>query len=344
MSKTLVNALVVTALATLAAGPGPRPASGGQLSEDGQELRTREGDYALPPAMPVRLHERPLALALEQKELPRDLSFRSGVLHFTGDPGATETVVLVEVPLEDMGTRVEPATGAWRAHVSMLAYVRDAEGQLASRLSRDWPLRGTGSPSGLLGRNLMLKRTLRLAPGRYTLETAVRDRESGHIGARRVPFVVPAASPDLSLGSVAVVRFQPAPPGARDASDPLLIRGMRALPVLGAPISAGSGQIGLLASLHPERGAGPVSVTVEFRRAGEVLAQASPEIPKPDPDGRITLAHRITLPSVEPGRYEIHVRVRQGKERASAVTSFQLARGTPVGILSPDVARAGAWR
>jgi hypothetical protein len=159
-----------------------------------------------------------------------------------------------------------------------------------------------------------------------------------------VPFVVPEASPDLSLGSVAVVRFHAAPPDTRDPFDPLLVRGLRAVPVLGAPIAVESGQVGVLASLHPERGAGPISVTVEFRRAGEVLAQASPEIPKPDPDGRITLAHAFALPSIEPGQYEVHVRVRQGRERASAATSFLLAPATPVGMLSPDVARAGAWQ
>jgi hypothetical protein len=123
----------------------------------------------------------------------------------------------------------------------------------------------------------------------------------------------------------------------------LLINGVSALPILGAPVAVESGPVGLLASLHPGREAGPVSVTVEFRRAGEVLAQASPEIPKPDPDGRITLAHTFALPSIEPGPYEVHVRVRQGREVVTATTSYRLAPATPVGMLSPDVARPGAW-
>ncbi len=344
MRKTLLKALVVTALAALASGQEARSADGSQLSDKGQEVSTREGYDARPPALPVHPYELPLALALDQKDPPRDLGFRSGVLFLTNGADLPESVVLLEVPLGVLGTRVEAETGVWNASVSMLAYVRDAEGRLVSRLSRDWPLRGTGSPSGLRGRNALLKRTVRLAPGRYTLEAAVRDRETGRIGARHVPFVVPETSSALSLGSVAVVRFQRAPPNARDSSDPLLVRGLSALPVLGAPIAIESGQVGVLTTLHPERGAGPVSVTVEFRRDGEVLAQASPEIPKPDLHGRITLAHSFALPSTEPGRYEVWVRVRQGKEKASAATSFQIARVTPMGILSPDVARAGIWR
>ena len=85
---------------------------------------------------------------------------------------------------------------------------------------------------------------------------------------------------------------------------------------------------------------------IRARPAGSDLAlYGGPKtIPKPDPDGRITLAHRFVLPSIEPGRYEVHVRVRQGREVVSAATSFRLAPATPVGMLSPDVARAGAWK
>jgi hypothetical protein len=340
MRTTLVPALVMTALSTGAAAVELRAVAEAAIPEERPFILELTG--RLRHAGVLRPDELPLARALDAEEMPFDLSFRSGVLHFTGDPGTSETVVLVEIPLDDMGARVDPSTGAWQVNLSALAFVRDAEDRLVSWLSRDYPLRAARAP-GLRGRSVLLKRTLRLAPGHYTLEAAVGDRESGRIGARRLPFVVPEASPDLSVGSVAVVRFQEAPPGTRDLFDPLLVRGVRALPVLGAPIAVESGRVGVLATLHPERGAGPISVTVEFRREGEVLAQASPEVPKPTSDGRITLAHRFTLPSIEPGQYEIHVRVRQGRERASAATSFLIAPPTPVGMLSPDVARAGAW-
>ena len=153
------------------------------------------------------------------------------------------------------------------------------------------------------------------------------------------------------LGSVAVVRFQPAPPDVQDPTDPLLIRGahgqsppVRALPVLGAPLSVGVTQVGVLASVRPEPDAGPVEVTVEFRRDGQVLAQASPEIPRPDASGQITLAHSFSLPSTEPGRYQVHVRVQQGPKHASAATSFQLARADPFEILPGVVAADGTPR
>jgi len=114
--------------------------------------------------------------------------------------------------------------------------------------------------------------------------------------------------------------------------------------VLGAPISVEAGQVGLMASLRPERDAGPVSVTVEFRRGSEILAQSSPEVSKPDPTGQITLAHSFDLPSLEPGRYQVYVRVQQGQGQISAATSFRLERADPIGILSGTLARAAAPR
>lgn len=318
-----------------------------EVARAGARVRVRKGYYALPPGVPV-IHpwEVSLAQALERDLLPRELPLRAGAVRLAPDLRASRAVVLVEVPLGELQTRVDPESGHWSAHVSTVAFVKDAEDRVVARLSQDWPLEGQGSTSGLDGRTVLLKRALDLAPGRYTLEAAAQDRLGGRLGARRVPFLVPESPPGPALGSVSVVRFQPAPPDARDPTDPLLLRGplgrralVRALPVLGAPIPIEAGQLGLLASLRPERAAGPFSVTVEFRRDGQLLAEASPEIPSPDPTGHITLARVFDLPSTQPGRYEVRVRMRQGDKEVSAATSFRLARADPFGVLPGVVAR-----
>jgi hypothetical protein len=97
--------------------------------------------------------------------------------------------------------------------------------------------------------------------------------------------------------------------------------------------NAEAGQIGLLASLRPERDGGPVSVTVEFWRDGGILAESSPEVPDPDAAGQILLARSFALPSIEPGRYQVYVRMRQRDKEASAGTSFRLERADPFGLL-----------
>ena len=337
----------------------PNPAADGtfrhievEVARDDVRVRVRKGYYALPPGVPV-IHpwEVSLAQALEGDVLPRGLSLRAGAVRLPPETHASRAVVLVEIPLGDLETQVVAQTGHWSTHVSSVAYVKDADDRIIVRMSQDWPLEGLGPASALRGRNVLLKRTVDLAPGRYTLEAAAQDRLSGRLAARRVPFVIPEPSSGLSLGSVAIVRFQPAPPDAQDPGDPLLIRGggglrapVRVLPVLGAPISVEGGAVGVLASVMPDPDAGPVSVTVEFRRGSEVLAQSSPEVARPDRRGRITLAHSFDLPSLEPGRYQVHVHVRQGEAVASEATSFKLERASPIGVLPGTLARADTQR
>jgi VWFA-related protein len=309
-------------------------------------VRVRKGYYALPAVAPV-IHpwELTLVQALEGDVLPRGLGLRAGTVRFAPDLRASRAVALVEAPLGDLEARVDPQTGHWLAHVSMVGFVKDDHGKVLARLSQDWPLEGVGSPGGLRGRTVMLKRTVDLPPGRYTLEAAVQDRFSGRLGARRVPFLVPEASSGPVVGSVAVVRFRPVSPEGQDPDDPLLIREKRwekatvqALPVLGAPLTVEAGRIGVLASVRADQNDGPMSVTVEFRRDGQLLAEASPEVPDPDATGQILVARSFALPSIEPGRYQVYVRVRQREKEASAGTSFQLERADPFSLLPGTLA------
>ena len=137
-----------------------------KVARDDAKIRVRKGYYALPPGVLV-IHpwEVSLAQALENDVLPRQLPVRAGTVRLAPDLRASRAVVLVEVPLGDLEPRVAPETGHWSTHVSMVAFVKDDEDRVVARLSQDWPLEGQGSPSGLRGRNVMLKRTVDLAPG-----------------------------------------------------------------------------------------------------------------------------------------------------------------------------------
>ena len=141
----------------------------------------------------------------------------------------------------------------------------------------------------------MVKRTLRLPPGRYVLETAVQDRESGHVGARRSAFEIPTPAPALSLGSVAIVRAdEVSPPGADVpgssgepaaggiTDDPLRAGHLKATPLLGRSFPEGTPAVSLLLSLYAGPAARRPEVELEFRRDGQTVAHATPELPAPD--------------------------------------------------------------
>ena len=183
-----------------------------------------------------------------------------------------------------------------------------------------------------------MKRSLRLPPGRYVLETAVQDRESGRLGARRTSFEIPAPGPALSLGSVAIVRADEAgsaPPG----DDPLRAGALRATPLLGRSFSEGTPAVSLLLSLYAVPAAARPEVLLEFRKDGETVAHAKPELPAPDASGRVTYVGSFPTGAFGAGRYEVWVRGRLGEAEATEATAFTI---TPRASLASAAAHSPA--
>ena len=95
-----------------------------------------------------------------------------------------------------------------------------------------------------------MKRSLRLPPGRYVLETAVQDRESGRLGARRARFEIPrvrAGAEPRQRGHRARRRGGERPARRRPAARGIAARNAAARPILPR------GDAGRLAAAEPLR-------------------------------------------------------------------------------------------
>jgi len=307
-----------------------------KVSRPGVVVRTRRGYYALPPGSPVVLpYELPLAEALAASPMPRDVEHRAATLRFAGGGPETETLVWVEVP--HAGLRFTRDETTYRGRVSLLAEVKDEKGTLVARLSHDAPIEGPlAELEGARGRTTVIKRTLRLPPGRYVLETAVQDRESGRVGARRGAFEIPVPGPALSLGSVSIVRADEVAPAAGDvANDPLRAGRLRATPLLGRPFPEGTPAVSLLLSLYAGPSANPAEVELELRRDGQAVAHAKPELPGPDASGRLTYIGSFPTGGLAPGRYDVWVRGRLGEAEAAEATAFTITPRAPLAAAAP---------
>jgi VWFA-related protein len=300
-----------------------------KVARPGVVVRTRRGYYALPPGAPVVLpYEIALAEALVASPMPRDVEHRAATLRFAGGEAETETLVWVEVPLA--GLALAQGETTYRAHVSLLGQVKDEKGTLVARLSHDAPIEGPlAEIDTARERTTVVKRALRLPPGRYVLETAVQDRESGRVGARRTAFEIPVPGPALSLGSVAIVRADEvgATPPAPD--DPLRAGQLRATPLLGRSFPEGTPAVSLLLSLYSGPSASSPEVEIEIRRDGQAVAHARPELSAPDANGRIPYIGSFPAAGLAPGRYEVWVRGRLGEAEATEVTGFTITPRPP---------------
>jgi hypothetical protein len=313
-----------------------------KVSRPGVVVRTRRGYYALPPGSPVVLpHELALAEALAATPMPRDVEHRAATLRFAGGEAKTETLVWVEVPLA--GLTLSRGETSWSGHFSVLGQVKDEKGTLVARLSHDLPIEGPlADIEAARQRTSVVKRSLRLAPGRYVLETAVQDRESGRIGARRAAFEVPAPAPSLSLGSVAIVRADEVGAAEPAVDDPLRAGPLRATPLLGRSFPEGTSAVSLLLSLYAGPSASAPKLDLEFRRDGEAVAHAKPELPAPDASGRITYVGSFPAAELAPGRYEVWARARLGAEEATEATAFTITPRGPSAAAAPPAAKPAA--
>ena len=253
---------------------------------------------------------------------------RTGALQFTPGRGGRQAVVLVEVPLAGATFERDEATKTYHVRLSLLAQVRDAQGRLQQRLSHDWPLDGPlDQAESARGGNAVFKRTVWLAPGRYSLEAAVQDRASGHLGVERRSFDVSGGA-GLAMSSVSLVRRTEAAPEGAPADDPLRLAGASIVPNLGSPVvPVANPELSLFMTVYPAAGPEPVEVTLEFRRDDKTVGRARPELPSADEQGRIAYVGSFPADRFPPGTYEVRATVRQGVNVVDDHAVFEIARG-----------------
>jgi hypothetical protein len=292
--------------------------------------QARNGYFALP--MELRKtgmmpFEPPLLSALNAPALPHDIPFHSRLVRFQPGAQGVATGVVIEVPVAGLEFK-EDGAKHFNARLSLVALVKDASGTVVQKFTRDLPIQST--PENLAAikmGNFVYKDSLTLAPGKYTLESAVMDRESGKIGAQREPFEL-AAPGAVSISGISLVRSYA--PGAKDLdpSDAFVFQGGRVTPTLTNVVQAAKGStLSMFFVVYPEAGnAAKPMVELEYIKDGKVVGKGGLELPAADKQGRIPYIMSSSAESMPPGEYVIQATVKQGASTAQEKTSFKVEK------------------
>lgn len=280
------------------------------------KVQTRSGYYALPSVQGQELlpYEVPMLNSLTATPIPRAIPYRTSVKSFVSRRGGPEAAVVFDVPLENITLVKDEAEKSFRLHMALMGLIKDSQGSIVQKISRDVPSKGQlENLEATRAGHFIFTQHVTLPAGRYTLETAVLDRESMKVGAKKQAIVVAQPNAELSISSLTLVRKLNKTTGeVSDPDDPFEFQGGKITPELNEAVKGGKGSgIGVYFVVAAQKGQ-EVKLSVEFLQDGKVVAKSDLPAPAVDDNGRINYVASLPVESLKAGQYEILAKAFQG--------------------------------
>jgi VWFA-related protein len=290
-------------------------------------IHARSGYFALPPAARAAgllPYEMPLLKAISDGAVSEDVPFRSAAILLQPKTEATDVSVLVEVPLRGLQSKNDPAQSKLAVHFSLGALVKDSKGDVVQKLTRDRSLFVTADQ--LKMGNFIEKMTVPVSPGKYTLSSAVMDRESGKIGMQRSEFTIAPKSKGVGISSLTPVRSYTPNAKGLDQNEPFQFQGGIITPTLNNRVPKGQDSVvRLFFTIYADASISSApTVQVEFLQGGVSLTKVDLPLPPADAQGRIPYVMTVPAAAIPPGDYEIRAIARQGESTAEAKTTVTI--------------------
>ncbi len=294
-------------------------------------VQSRSGYNAFPTSLnssgaaPVP-YEIPLLAALNSPELSKAFEYGAAGLYFRGLRNQSECEVVMDVPLSNVTFKKAEAGDQYKGSLSYLVVVKDVQRQVVKKLENEVPINATSERLETLKANhFIYTETFDLPPGRYSLETAVRDGEGDRISAGKGN-VIMAPSSGLAISGVSVVRSTKERGASTADDDPFLLGTKVISPTLNPVISkANNSTLPFYLVIYTDKNvAAAPQLIMEFSRNGKVLGKGLPPLGSPDKDGKIQYVAMTPLDRFEPGDFTVRFIVKQGSETAEASASFAL--------------------
>jgi len=165
-----------------------------------------------------------------------------------------------------------------------------------------------------------------VAPGHYTLETAVVDRLGMKASVTRTALVVTEA-PGLSMSDVEVARRVDQVQGAANPAEPLQAHGGMVTPELSGTVQPDSqGKVTLYAVAYPQAPIdAPVDATLELWRDGRLMMKSPASDVPPDASGAASILATLKTGNLPPGEYQAQISFQYKGQKVAKMVAFTLA-------------------
>jgi hypothetical protein len=290
----------------------------------GLRVETRSGYFAVPDTAqrPVTAAEMAGLRALDTEPRPHAFDFLSRAYRFRDAGGKSQYAIAFEMPISNLTAAPAATAHKHRLHASWLALVKDSQGQIVDRVSKDVPSEVSDDRLAAVQVELMTyQRAVDLPPGRYTVEAAVVDHEGNRASTSLVE-IDNREQPGVGLSDLALVRKLERLGPPPDPADPFEYTGKRVLPFVTTNLFAGALPLVYMV-IYPQPGnAAKPELRVQLLRNGRLLTTIDPVLPPPDETGAMPM---IIKPASKPGAYEVRVTAVQGGSSLERTLAYTLA-------------------
>lgn len=289
-------------------------------------VESRSGYFAMPDlgSASATLPFETTALAvMSTTPLPHAFDFRTAGLQFRNDGALAQGALVFEVPGASLGATPRPDRKTHVVHASLLSLVKDSTGQVVDKFSLDAPYEIPDlNLAATRATPLVYTHPVSLAPGQYTVETVVLDREGKQASANSVPFDVPAPRNGADLSSVMLLQRVEPISGTPDTSDPLVFRGQRLVPFIALALKADAKPFAYFVVYPDKSSTEKPRANVEFLVDGKTMANQTVDLPAPDASGAIAM---VVKAAMHTGACELRITALQGNDSSTKSVKYNVA-------------------
>jgi VWFA-related protein len=297
-----------------------------KLARNDLQVDSRTGYFAMPDlkgAGPLTPVESTAMAVLAAAPRPHSFDFHVASYHFQKDGTNPSATLAFELPSAKLGDTVDPGRKVHKFEVSLLALIRDANGDVVDKYSLDQPYYiADANLAAVRADALTYTHALDLPPGRYTVDTAVVDHEGAQASAETESFEIPAPPKGIAISSLAMVQHLD-PAGAQSvAADPFTVKDKHVIPMVRATVSPATKRWVYFVVYRDKSNPEKPRIRVEFKNGGQVFAEQTLAVPDPDEKGA-TAMFLAAVP--RPGNCELQITAMQGTQTATERIAYLVA-------------------
>ena len=298
-----------------------------KVARNDLDVESRTGYFAMPDLKgsgPMTPEEFTAMSVLNVEHRPHAFDFHVAAYHFQKDAATPVAALAFDLPGAKLGDAVDPSTKTHKFEVSLLALIRDANGEVVDKYSLTKPYYiPEANLAAVRAEDLTYTHPLDLPPGHYTVDTAIVDRSGAQATTATSSFEIPAPPKGIGISSLVMVQSLDPAGAAPDLADPFTFKDKHIVPMVDAKVAGASKRYIYFVVYKNKANAEKPKMRLEFKNAGQVFADQTVDLPEPDAAGAIAM---FVGAASRPGNCELRITAMQGDESAGEQLTYQAAQ------------------